>query len=359
MKINSLTVFLKSLNVKSANIKTVSPKTVSPKTVSLKTVIVVVCLLLSIASFSQGQTINRHANSLAARSKPKAKASDESIRSDTVTGGTIERGRFNPDDANLFISIDVPAFRLTLWQSGREIKNYPIGVGLKDYPIYIGSLRAGQVIWNPSWIVPDSEWVVGRRGVKAGDVVPPTSPLNPLGKLKIPLGYGYLIHEAKGFADLGNLVSHGCVRMLRSDLYDLAEKITTAREAGVSAADIARAKRSQVTLTAELAAPLEVDINYDTLIFEAGKLHIYADVYNRNTNTYARLQQELEANDIDPNAIDEQTFESILRRTTRLRSFVVDAESIRRNRTLTDGRFVSNVAVNLNATPPVRRQTKR
>lgn len=35
-----------------------------------------------------------------------------------------------------------------------------------------------------------------------------------MGKIKIPLGDAYLIHEAAKPTDIGSLASHGCVRML-------------------------------------------------------------------------------------------------------------------------------------------------
>src|SRR5205085_11992087 len=109
----------------------------------------------------------------------------------------------------------------------------------------------------------------------------------PLGTLKTPLGDAYLLHQAKGPADLGNLVSHGCVRMLRADLYDLAEKIVAARSLPVSRQRIEQAKRSTRTLTVALDEPLRFDINYDTLVVEGRTLYIYPDVYDRHTNTVA------------------------------------------------------------------------
>ena len=63
--------------------------------------------------------------------------------------------------------------------------------------------------------------------------------------MKIPLGYGYLLHQAKGAGDLGNLVSHGCVRVMRDDIYDLSEKIVAARETEISDAEIQKAKRTK------------------------------------------------------------------------------------------------------------------
>src|SRR5215218_9838212 len=194
----------------------------------------------------------------------------ESERSDKLTGGRIERAQFEAGQPDIRLTLNVPSFRLTLWQNGREVKSYNVGVGMKAYPIYIGEREAREIIWNPPWIPPSSDWVRGHKGVRAGEVIKASDPRNPLGKVKIPLGDGYLIHQAKGVGDLGNLVSHGCVRMLRADLYDLTEKIVAARSLPVSSKQIANAKATKNTLVAALEEPLEFDINYDTLVVEGG-----------------------------------------------------------------------------------------
>lgn len=262
----------------------------------------------------------------------------ESARSDKFTGGRIERAELVEGDTNIEITVEVPAFRLTLWQSGREVKTYQIGVGMKQYPIVIGERRAGEVIWNPAWIPPDSDWVV-EHGVKPGQVIKPGSAANPIGKVKIPLGGGYLIHQAKGRGDLGHLVSHGCVRMLQTDLYDLAEKIAAAYAWPVSPKQIALAKRTTKTLVASLGEPLPVDINYDTQVIEAGRLNIYPDVYERGTNTVERLRAELESSGVNASRLDEETMREMLKRPTATEKFVVDVESIEAGRALEDGRL--------------------
>ena len=262
---------------------------------------------------------------------------NESPFSDKYTGGTVERGRLEAGTGGVEITVDVPAFRLTLWQHGREIKTYRIGVGLKDYPLVIGERRATEVIWNPVWIPPDSDWVGGRKGVKPGQVIKPTDPRNPLGKIKIPLGGGYLIHQATGFSDLGNLVSHGCVRMLRADLFDLADKINAAYGWPVPRRQVEAAKRTKKTLVAELPEPLRVDINYDTLVVERGSLHVYPDVYGRGTNTVARLRAELEASGVDASRLGERELEAMLSRAAKGRKFVVDVASLESGRALEDG----------------------
>ncbi|MBL2132780.1 hypothetical protein ELI69_31000, partial [Klebsiella pneumoniae] len=48
-------------------------------------------------------------------------AAHESARSDKFTGGKIVRAALVPGDPDLRITVNVPAFRLTLWQSGKEV----------------------------------------------------------------------------------------------------------------------------------------------------------------------------------------------------------------------------------------------
>lgn len=263
-----------------------------------------------------------------------------SERSDRLTGGRIEAAEFAPDEPDIRLTLNVPSFRLTLWQNGKEVKSYFVGVGMKNHPIYIGDRQATELIWNPDWIPPSSDWVREMAGVSPGEVIKASDPRNPLGKMKIPLGDRYLIHQAGGMSDIGNLVSHGCVRMLRSDLYDLAEKIIAARSAPVSPKRIAAAKRNLRMLVVRLDQPVPVDINYDTIVVEEGVLHVYPDVYQRGTNRPAKLRAELQASNLDVSTLDDKTLRRILAKATRRTQFVVETSSVIEGRALEDGRVV-------------------
>jgi hypothetical protein len=265
---------------------------------------------------------------------------NESERSDRVTGGHIETADFAANQPDIHLTLNVPTFRLTLWQNGKEVKSYYIGVGMKEHPLYIGDREAKEIIWNPAWIPPPSDWVREMKGVTPGEVIQASDPRNPLGKLKIPLGDSYLIHQARGMADVGNLVSHGCVRMPRPELYDLADKIIAARSVPVSPKRIQSAKRSSKTLVLRLDTPIPVDINYDTLVVEDGVLHIYPDVYSKGTNQPARLRAKLEAAQVDVSNLKNETLKKMLRKVNRRTQFVVETRSIAEGRALTDGQVL-------------------
>jgi lipoprotein-anchoring transpeptidase ErfK/SrfK len=265
---------------------------------------------------------------------------NESERSDALTGGRIELAEFAPNVPDIRLTLNVPSFRLTLWQNGKEVKSYFVGVGKREHPLYIGDRKADEIIWNPAWIPPSSDWVREMKTVSPGEVIKASDPRNPLGKLKIPLGDSYLIHQAAKATDPGNLVSHGCVRMLRPELYDLAEKIVAARSAPVSQKRIEAAKHSSRTLVVHLNEPVPVDINYDTLVVEDSVLHIYPDVYNRGTNRLTQLRAKLQSSNVDVTNVKDETLKRMLRKVTPHTQFVVETSSIAAGRALEDGRVL-------------------
>lgn len=264
-------------------------------------------------------------------------ASAESEREDKFTGGRIERGKLEGGKGDIRITVDVPAFLLTLWQGNKEIAVYHVGVGQKDFPIAIGPRSANQIILNPDWIPPDSVWVHASK-IKPGKIIPATSSLNPIGKIKIPLGDGYLLHQAKGVGDLGSLVSHGCVRVMFADLFDLSKKIAVAYNLPVTNIEKSRADKKQrfVNLTEQIP----VDIYYDTMIVENGVLRIYPDVYGYNKNTPQKLRAQLESYGIGGDAISEEDLNTMLARAARKRQFVVALADVRGGAAMTKGKVL-------------------
>jgi lipoprotein-anchoring transpeptidase ErfK/SrfK len=264
-------------------------------------------------------------------------SSAESARSDRLTGGEIERAELDPGDPRVWITVDVPAFRLTLWQDGKEIRSYPIGIGRKAFPLPIGPRKATEIVWNPDWIPPNSAWVEASEKVQPGERIDADDPRNPLGKMKIRLGDAVLIHEAAKPTDIGRLVSHGCVRMLTQDLYDLAEKIVAARSLPVTSDQIEQAKASTTRLAVELDPPVWVDVDYDTAVIEEGHLHLYPDVYGQGGDGLEDLLSELRASGVEARALDEPTFEQMQKRVSQTQEFVVGIDDLEAGHALSAG----------------------
>jgi len=167
----------------------------------------------------------------------------------------------------------------------------------------------------------------------------PLSISEKLGKVKIPIGNGgILIHQAFKPSDLGHLVSHGCARLLLNELYELIDEIISARSLSVSRPQLERAKSSKDRFAIKLDAPLVVDINYDTQVVEAGVLHLYPDVYNKNTNTIENLRADLKDAGVDDTKLDDKTLQQMLDRVTMNEEFTVSVADIKAGRAFEAGK---------------------
>lgn len=253
----------------------------------------------------------------------KALDTEESARSDKLTSGRIRRSALKPGGGDVRITVNIPAFTMTLWQGDREIKSYYVGVGLKNYPIPVGMRSADKIILNPDWIPPDSEWVRRSPGVEPYERISADDPLNPLGKIKIPLGDAYLLHEAQSPSDIGNLVSHGCVRVLKDDLFEITKLIAEARNIQITGPEIDAAKNNSERRVINLNGEIPVDINYDSMVVENRILTIYPDVYDRKTNTLENFRMELESYGIDFSKLDSSALNEMLGKVNRDEKFVV------------------------------------
>jgi lipoprotein-anchoring transpeptidase ErfK/SrfK len=195
------------------------------------------------------------------------------------------------------IVVNAPAFRMDVFESGRLIKSYKIGIGYPEFPLPTGVRKASTIIFNPTWTPPDEPWVESPGGkVEVGKTIKAGDKLNPLGALKIPIGLPSLIHGGKSPAKIGNFASHGCVGLTDSQAKDFAKLLARLGGAELTDEQVASyiENRSE-TKTVKLTHPGPVELRYETITVEDGKLHIYRDVYDRDTNTEENLRAALEA----------------------------------------------------------------
>jgi lipoprotein-anchoring transpeptidase ErfK/SrfK len=192
------------------------------------------------------------------------------------------------------VVVNIPAYRMDLFQDGKLIKSYKIGIGYPQFPLPTGLRKAQTIIFNPTWTPPDEPWVAKMKDIAVGEKVAAGSPLNPLGPIKIPIGMPSLIHGGKPVAKIGTFASHGCVGLTNAQIKDFARTLTASVGKEVSDQTIAGyLKDSTKTRSVKLDAPVPVELRYETIVVEDGKLYIYKDVYDQNTNTEENLQLTL------------------------------------------------------------------
>ena len=194
------------------------------------------------------------------------------------------------------VVVNIPAFRMDLFQSGSLVKSYKIGIGYPEFPLPFGLRKVQTVIFNPSWTPPDSPWVAKIKNATPGETIEPGSKDNPLGIIKIPIGLPSLIHGGKAPAKIGKFASHGCVGLTNAQVKDFATLLLRAANKDVSDQEIAKYLEDKTeTKTVKLEGTIPVELRYETIVLEDGKLHIYKDVYAQDTNTEENLRRVLEA----------------------------------------------------------------
>jgi lipoprotein-anchoring transpeptidase ErfK/SrfK len=203
-------------------------------------------------------------------------------------------GKFNAIPADSRVVVNIPAYRMDVFESGKLAKSYKIGIGYPEFPLPTGTRKAGNIIFNPTWTPPDEPWVESSNKVKAGEKIEAGSKLNPLGPVKIPIGSPSLIHGGKSPAKLGGFASHGCVGLTSPQVLDFSRVLAGLSGTELSVEQIAAyGKTPTETKEVKLSHPVPVELRYETIVVEDGRLHIYRDVYDRNTNTEENLSSVL------------------------------------------------------------------
>jgi lipoprotein-anchoring transpeptidase ErfK/SrfK len=220
-----------------------------------------------------------------------------------AAGALSNRPNAVPTDTR--IVVNAPAYRMDVYQDGRLIKTYKVGIGYPEFPLPQGLRKADTIIFNPTWTPPDEPWVKGK--VRPGEKVPAGSKLNPLGPVKIPIGLPSLIHGGKSPARLGSFASHGCVGLTDKQVQDFSVVLAGLAGTPLTPEDVtAYARQKTETKNLKLNNTVPVELRYETIVVEDGKLHIYRDVYDKGTNTEENLRAVLAAHGVSLEDLSEQ-----------------------------------------------------
>ena len=223
------------------------------------------------------------------------------------TNAAAVGGKPNAVPTDTRIVVNAPAYRMDVFENGQLVKTYKVGIGYPEFPLPTGLRKADTIIFNPTWTPPDEPWVESPASkVKVGQKVEAGSPLNPLGPIKIPIGLPSLIPGGKAVAKLGSFASHGCVGLTNTQVQDVARMMAKIGGAELTEEEMATyAKNRKETKEVKLERPVPVELRYETIVVEDGKLYIYRDVYDRDTNTEANLRAVLEANGVSFDSLSE------------------------------------------------------
>lgn len=117
------------------------------------------------------------------------------------------------------ILINLAQFSLVLDRPGKEQKRWMIASGSYDHPTPVGDFVIHEKVPYPTWLPPKSDWA------KDAEPIPP-GPNNPLGTRWLGFDWGGVgIHGTNAPWTVGSAASHGCLRMVTSEVEELFELV--------------------------------------------------------------------------------------------------------------------------------------
>lgn len=140
---------------------------------------------------------------------------------------TLPMERIQPkvgkDDLGHTIIVDLSTLQLSLYDGVKLDRTYGVAAGSPSYPTPQGEWTIWDKRENPTWVNPAPDgW---------GKSMPasiPGGPSNPLGTRALYLDApGIRIHGTPASYSIGSYASHGCIRMLMSDVEELYEIVPT------------------------------------------------------------------------------------------------------------------------------------
>lgn len=193
----------------------------------------------------------------------------------TVTRSAVVAPTITPAPAvpeEMRIVVNLPAYRLDVYRGDAIVRTFPVTIGAPGYETPTGKYVIDDIIFNPWWHPPASDWAVGKSPVGPG-------PENPMGRAKLNFAPLLYIHGSTNVAALGTAGSHGCVRLSNDDILELA-RIVQAFAAPDSAAIVdPLVANPGRTHQLNLDRRVSLEIRYDVAEVYGGELKIHEDVY--------------------------------------------------------------------------------
>lgn len=210
-------------------------------------------------------------------------------------------------DSTLSMVLNIPAFRLDVRNARGLVRSYTVAVGSRRYRTPVGRYAVRSVELNPWWYPPDSPWARDER-------ITPPGPDNPMGPAKLNFHELYFLHGTPWERSLGSAASHGCVRMARGDVLDLARLVLGAARPDVRPETIDAARTDRRTRRYTLPRPVPISVEYRTAEVRGDTLELHADVYGRERTTLrSRALEALRLAGVPEDRIETVRLDSLVR----------------------------------------------
>ena len=156
------------------------------------------------------------------------------IRQNRIKGQRIKKGQclkintrhIVPTEVENGFVINLPELLLYHFTDGAYQRRYTLAIGKPSWPTPTGTYKIIDKRENPTWTVPPSiQAEMENQGLEVVEKVPP-GPKNPLGKyFMLTSAEGVGIHATNRPWSVGSFVSHGCMRMLPSEIAKLFPQV--------------------------------------------------------------------------------------------------------------------------------------
>ncbi|HEV8239960.1 MAG TPA: L,D-transpeptidase [Thermoanaerobaculia bacterium] len=207
----------------------------------------------------------------------------------------------------LHLVVNIPAFRLDVYENGQLQTSYPVTVGKLSDATPTGHYKLQKVVWNPWWHPPYN------RRPKDKDT--PPGPRNPMGKVKLYFANMLYLHGTPKEHEIGTPASRGCVRLRNEDAIALAKLVHRYAIAPLpdGLLDELESTRSWRTHAYPLTQAVPVDIVYDLVEVRDGELIVYPDFYRNARLPLTELAaRALEAAGYTRDRVDNHALEAAL-----------------------------------------------
>jgi hypothetical protein len=173
----------------------------------------------------------------------------------------------------LHLVVNIPAFRLDVYENGSLLTSYPVTVGKRWDPTPTGHYKLQKVVWNPWWHPPYNR--------RPKDKVTPPGPKNPMGKVKLYFANMYYLHGTPKENEIGTPASRGCVRLRNEDAIAIAQLVHRHGMAPLpdGKLDQLASTRTWRTAAYPLTEEVPLDIVYEVVEVRDGELVVYPDLY--------------------------------------------------------------------------------